>query len=69
MLEDPTVPNQRKARVGKLLTQNNPLRLIREISNAKDAMMTIANGQKHLLPASTTGLRLGKGYRLRQHEL
>ena len=66
VLEDPTVPSRRKARVRKLLAQNDPLRLIREISNAKDAMWkAIADGQKHLQPASTTGLRLGKGFRLR----
>ena len=56
VLEDPTVPSRRKARVRKLLAQNDPLRLIREISNAKDAMWkAIADGQKHLQPASTPG--------------
>ena len=56
VLEDPAVSNRCKARVRKLLAQNDPLRLIREISKAKDAMWkAIAEGREHLQAASTSG--------------
>ena len=56
VLEDPAVSNRCKARVRKLLAQNDPLRLIREISKAKGAMWkAIADGREHLQSASTSG--------------